>query len=58
MSRHCGDCKYFGAELVDRKIKGKSMHICNSDKSIFKECMETATGCNKFEKGGKDEVNK
>ena len=50
MDRHCGDCKYLGAEIVGRKIKGKPLHICNSDKSIFRECAEKATGCNKFEK--------
>ena len=55
MSRHCGDCRYFGAEIVGRKIKGKPLHICECDKSIFKECTETASGCIKFEKESENE---
>lgn len=43
MDRHCGDCKYCGELLKD------NLHSCNNDKSIFKACLETATGCEKFE---------
>lgn len=42
-NRRCGNCKYFGEVLND------NMHSCNNDKSIFKACLETATGCEKFE---------
>ena len=41
--RRCGNCKYFGEVLND------TMHSCNNNKSMFKACLETATGCEKFE---------
>lgn len=41
--KHCGACKYCGEVLKD------NLHSCNNDKSIFKACLETATGCEKFE---------
>ena len=41
--RHCGNCKYCGELLSD------GFHSCNNDKSIFKACLETATGCKEFE---------
>lgn len=53
IDRQCGNCKYFGAETgEDLDIRGEIMqflHFCENDKSIFKTCLETATGCNKFE---------
>lgn len=42
-TEHCKDCKYCGEVLKD------NFHSCNNDKSIFKACLETATGCEKFE---------
>ena len=48
MSRHCGECKYFGEE-TGQVINGKDLHRCHNEKSIFKGCLETATGCVKFE---------
>lgn len=60
MNRHCGKCKYFGEETV-QVINGKDLHRCHNEKSIFKGCLSSATGCNKFEeelkneqKGGKE----
>lgn len=41
--KHCGNCKYCGEVLKD------NLHSCNNNKSIFKVCLETATGCEKFE---------
>ena len=41
--KHCGNCKYCGEVLKD------NFHSCNNNKSIFKACLETATGCGKFE---------
>ena len=41
--KHCGNCIYCGEVLKD------NLHSCNNDKSIFKACLETATGCEKFE---------
>ena len=43
MDKHCGNCKYCGEVLKD------NLHSCNNNKSIFKACLETATGCEKFE---------
>ena len=43
MDKHCGNCKYCGEVLKD------NLHSYNNDKSIFKACLETATGCEKFE---------
>ena len=43
MDNHCGNCKYCGEVLKD------NLHSCNNNKSIFKVCLETATGCEKFE---------
>lgn len=42
-NRRCCNCKYFGEILKD------NIHSCNNNKSIFKACLETATGCEKFE---------
>ena len=41
--KYCGNCKYCGEVLKD------DLHSCNNNKSIFKACLETATGCAKFE---------
>lgn len=41
--KYCGNCKYCGEVLKD------NLHSCNNNKSIFKACLETATGCEKFE---------
>lgn len=41
--KHCGNCKYCGELLKD------NLHSCNNDKSIFKTCLETATGCRGYE---------
>lgn len=41
--KHCGNCKYCGEVLKD------NLHSCNNSKSIFNACLETATGCEKFE---------
>lgn len=54
MSRHCGNCKYFG-EKTGQVINDKDLHRCHNDKSIFKGCLSSATGCNKFEKGTEDD---
>ena len=54
MSRHCGDCKYFG-EKTGQVINNKDLHRCHNDKSIFKGCLSSATGCNKFEKETENE---
>ena len=43
MNKHCGNCKYCGEVLED------DFHSCNNDKSMFKACLATATGCDKFE---------
>ena len=43
MDKCCGNCKYCGEVLKD------NLHSCNNNKSIFKACLETATGCEKFE---------
>lgn len=43
LTGHCKDCKYCGEVLKD------NLHNCNNNKSIFKTCLETATGCEKFE---------
>lgn len=42
--KHCSACKYCGEVLLK-----DNLHSCNNDKSIFKACLETATGCEKFE---------
>lgn len=44
-NRRCGNCKYFGEVLKENDTP----HSCNNNKSIFKACLETATGCEKFE---------
>lgn len=38
--KHCGDCKYFGPQM-----ERENFHICQNDKSIYKVCLPTATGC-------------
>ncbi len=43
MGKHCGNCKYCGEVLKD------NLHSCNNEKSIIRGCLETATGCEKFE---------
>lgn len=43
MDKCCGNCKYCGEVIKD------NLHSCNNNKSIFKACLETATGCVKFE---------
>ena len=48
--KHCGNCKYCGEVLKD------NLHSCNNDKSIFKACLETATGCERFEPQESEEV--
>lgn len=54
IDKRCGNCKYIGAkagEYID--LRGEpmmqSLHFCENEKSIFKSCLETATGCMKFE---------
>ena len=42
--KYCGNCKYYGEVLNE-----DNLHSCNNNKSIFKVCLETATGCEKFE---------
>lgn len=63
----CGTCKYFGAEIIGRRIKGKHLHECNRNKSIFIERTETSIGCPNYkaeivasvgmQKGWKNEIN-
>lgn len=50
MDKCGGNCKYCGEVIKD------SLHWCNNNKSIFKACSETATGCEEFEyKKARDE---
>ena len=51
MDKHCGNCKYCGEVLKD------NLHSYNNNKSIFKVCLETATGCEKIEPQESEEVN-
>lgn len=51
IDRRCGNCKYIGAETGKTLyIRGELQpaHFCENEKSIFKNCLETATGCMKF----------
>lgn len=48
MDKYCGNCKYFGA-VVNKAIVKDDIHICNNNESMFMACLETATGCDKFE---------
>ena len=52
MDKHCGNCIYCGEVL-----KG-NLHSCNNNQSIFKACLETATGCEKFEPQKRSEDEK
>ena len=51
MDKHCGNCIYCGEVLKD------NLHSCNNDKSIFKACLDTATGCEKFEPHESEEIS-
>lgn len=45
----CGKCRYFG-EPLGTFHETREFHRCNCEKSIFKECLATATGCEKYER--------
>ena len=51
MDKHCGNCIYCGEVLKD------NLHSCNNDKSIFKACLESATGCENFEPQESEEIS-
>jgi hypothetical protein len=51
IDRRCGNCKYIGAETgekIDLRGEMQSLHFCENDKSVFKACIKTATGCREF----------
>lgn len=47
--KHCGECRYFGmkAGLINDAY---DFHICEKQKSIYKEALATATACQEFKK--------
>lgn len=45
----CGKCRYFG-EPLGTFHETKEFHRCHNEKSIFKACLSTATGCEKYER--------
>ena len=54
MAEHpCGKCKYFGEPTGEKYSDGsngeKDFHRCHNEKSIFKACLSTASGCLKYE---------
>ena len=59
--RYCGNCRYIGAENGEtlRLSDGEDhpFHICENEKSIFKSCLTTATGCSNYESKPKEDMD-
>ena len=58
IDRRCGNCKYIGAETgedIDLLGEMQKLHFCENNKSIFKVCIKTATGCNEFKSQAESE---
>lgn len=56
--KKCGNCKYLGVqtgEFLDMYGTMRPLCICENGKSMYKSCLEIATGCNKFENKYGDE---
>ena len=51
-SKHCGTCKYFGAQTFPNH-KSEMFHFCENESSIFKVCLASATGCEKHKEAKK-----
>ena len=49
----CGKCRYFG-EPLGTFHETKEFHRCHNEKSIFKACLATATGCEKYKERAND----
>ena len=55
----CGKCRYFGEPLgtfyeILTSHETRELHRCNCEKSIFKACLATATGCAKYKERAND----
>ena len=50
---YCGECRYYG-EPLGTFYETHEFHRCHHEKSIFKACIATASGCAIYEKETRD----